>query len=92
MASKTQLEEVEDKVFGENDVVILDGKRFVRCVFNGCHFVYGGGELAQHHCTISGKCDFDFVDAAHRTISLLEFFGYKMMSVEGDSPEHKYAN
>lgn len=90
--SDTRLQRIEGQSFGEGDTVLLDGKRFVRCVFKACDFTYGGGELAFEDCTISGKCHFEFVGAAHRTITVLEKFGYRMSSDSGDSPAFRYSH
>lgn len=36
------METIEDRVFGPDETVLLDGHRFVRCVFNRCGIAFGG--------------------------------------------------
>jgi len=85
------LERVEDKTFGVHDTVVLDGKLFVKCVFQGCEVVYGGGEMAHEGCLFS-NCRVTFVGAAHATVQLMLNFGYKIISPSGENPETKFSH
>jgi hypothetical protein len=75
------VERIEDQVFKAGDVVILDGKHFSRCTFDGCKVVYAGGYAGFEHC-LWGNCAYSFTEAAYRTGGLLATLGFLRPEVE----------
>jgi len=68
--TETILSVVENKRF-EREKVILDGHLFSKCVFVKCTLVYSGGEYNTHECAMSPGCQFEFLDAANRTLNTI---------------------
>lgn len=49
------LEEIRGRVFS-NEVVQIDGKKFVRCDFRAVRLHYAGGDYDFDHCNFYGRC------------------------------------
>jgi len=71
------MENVEDKAFGAQDVIVFDNKSFLRCSFVRCTIVYSGGVTKWHSCHFD-TCRIVLKDAANRTKEVLEGFGFKI--------------
>jgi hypothetical protein len=86
----SELERVEWKTFGPRDTVVLDGKSFFHCVFEGCELVYYASDMPHIHegCTFSG-CRVTFANSAWWTVQLMMRLGYKITSPSGQNPEAK---
>ncbi len=64
------METVEGRTF-ENERVILDGRKFVRCAFTGCTLVYTGTEsLGLEGCTMN-SCNWSFEGPAGNTLEFM---------------------
>jgi len=63
-------ETVQNETFLDTTVMV-DGKHFARCTFNGATLVYGGGALpAFDHCTFN-NIRLQFADKAANTLEFL---------------------
>jgi hypothetical protein len=86
---ETKLILIENKKFGPNDTVVLDGHHYVGCVFDGCEVAYSGGEFSHDGTTQGIPSDLVFYGAANRTVELLKWCGYKIISPSGEQPYTK---
>jgi hypothetical protein len=68
------MESVENKTFGAGAVVFMDDKYFIRCRFDGCMLVYGGGEYGWIECTF-GTVQISFTGSADRVINFAKNLG-----------------
>jgi hypothetical protein len=79
-------EVIRGRRFGPSDLVLLDGKLFFSCFFDGCGLEYYGGDFTHVDCTFSG-CRVFFGQAAWRTVQLMRDLGYTITSSAGQNPE-----
>lgn len=71
------LKRIENKTFGPNETVTLDGCVFINCIFDGCDFVYGAeADTAQINCTSEREQTITFCGAAQRTLNTLKALGF----------------
>jgi len=69
------VKEILDGQTFTNETVVIDDKRFVKCVFMSCTFRYSGGDWDIDGCHISSDCNWSFGGPAYRTAALLKMFG-----------------
>ena len=86
--AESELTRIENKTFGPNDTVILDGCVFIDCVFDGCDLVYSGEkDTAQIGCTSIREPNILFCRSAQRTLNMLKLLGFTVTSPFGDEPK-----
>lgn len=56
----------------EEQAVLLDGQKFVRCTFTKCNLVYEGGIVPYLHENTFIDCVFNFDGSAGRTLLFLK--------------------
>ncbi len=56
----------------ENIPVQIDNVSFVKCVFQNCTLVFGGGQVNLDACELN-ECNFGFSGAAASTLDYLKF-------------------
>jgi hypothetical protein len=84
----TNLKHIENKTFGPNETVILDGHIFVNCVFDGCDMVYNGKyDTAQIECRTGRPFNILIGGSAQRTLNVLKTLGFKVISPFGEEPQ-----
>jgi hypothetical protein len=85
-----ELTRIENKTFGPNETVNLDGCVFINCVFDGCDFVYSGeADTAQIGCTSIREQNILFCGSAQRTLNTLKALGFTVTSPFGDEPKEQ---
>jgi hypothetical protein len=84
-----ELEKIDGKIFGPQETVVLDGRHFVGCTFDGCEISYSGGDFGNEANTYERPCSLVFYGAAHRTRLVLELAGYRITSPFGQQPQTK---
>jgi len=86
--AEENLTRIENKTFGPNETVILDGCAFINCVFDGCDMVYDGKyDTSQIECRTGRPCNVLIGGSAQRTLNTLKTLGFKVISPFGDEPE-----
>jgi len=79
---------IENKTFGPNETVILDGHIFINCVFDGCDmFFYGEAHTAQIGCRTERPSNISIGGSAQRTLDTLKALGFKVISPFGEEPQ-----
>ena len=82
------MERIENKTFGPNETVILDGNIFINCVFDGCDLVFSAeADTAQIGCTNGRESNILFCGPAQRTLNTLKTLGFKVISPFGEEPQ-----
>ena len=82
------MERIENKTFGPNETVILDGNLFINCIFDGCDMVYNGKyDTAQISCRTERPCNILIGGSAQRTLDVLKSLGFKVLSPFGEEPQ-----
>ena len=79
------MEKVKGTTFDKQNVVV-DGKEFEDCTFRQCTLIYKGGDLPQLlRCNIAGTCDWQFQEAAGRTLLFISklYHGGAKAYIEG---------
>jgi len=61
---------VRDRNF-TREAVVLDGKTFVNCRFEGCELIYSGGRPFVFKNTTADECTMSFVGRAENTVQTL---------------------
>lgn len=74
MAAISMLEPVQDRRF-RDEIVELDGKRFMSCSFYGCTLNYSGGDVEFGPGCSADDCRPMFSGPARRTVLLLRTLG-----------------
>lgn len=64
---------VVNKAF-KDQTVVIDGYRFINCLFDNCTFVINRGTFELHNCQLGIKM-FYFGEEAQKTIQLLQLSG-----------------
>jgi limonene-1,2-epoxide hydrolase len=64
---------IQDRVFGPEDVVTIDGHDFLNCFFGACTIIYSGGEFGMKNTSTDGSFRLELRDAAARTGQLLQW-------------------
>lgn len=64
------MERIENQTF-RNEVVSVDGKRFVACVFDSCTLLYAGGDVPVFSQCRFIEVSLQFTDSAVDTIKFL---------------------
>lgn len=77
----SEIERIDDQMFGPGDTVVLDNKMFSRCTFDGAKVVYSGSFAGFEECSW-GDCTYVFTEAAYRTGGLLAQIGFLKDGVE----------
>lgn len=54
-----------------NSTEVLDGNEYENCKFDNCQIVYGGGEIPRITNCQFGNCQWQFADAAERTLNFM---------------------
>ena len=72
------METIEGKTFA-NESVELDGKHFIRCIFNDCILEYRGGQVGFDRVQMNG-CRHVFFGRARRTLHYLQNVGLMQYS------------
>jgi hypothetical protein len=88
--AEVELIRVENKTFGPGETVVLDGRIFINCVFEGCDFIYAGeADTAQIGGTPIRNADIYFCGAAQRTINILNALGFNVIDGDGNTPQEQ---
>ena len=82
------MKRIENRIFGPDETVILDGYLFIDCVFDGCDMVYNGKyDTAQIECRTERPCNIFIGGVAQRAINTLKTLGFKVISPFGEEPQ-----
>jgi hypothetical protein len=88
--TEVKLIRVENKTFGPNETVNLDGCAFINCVFDGCDmFFYGKADTTQISCRTERPCNIFIGGTAQRTLDTLKSLGFKVISPFGEEPQEE---
>jgi hypothetical protein len=83
-----ELKQIENKTFGPNETVILDGHLFIDCIFDGCDMVFDGeADTAQIGCRTERPANVIIGGSAQRTLNTLKSLGFRFISPFGDEPQ-----
>ena len=86
--TEASLKRIENKTFGPNETVVLDGCSFINCVFDGCEIILGANNpVSYESCTTARPPRVMLCGAAQRTFDLLKFFGFTISSAFEDEPK-----
>lgn len=61
---------LKSRIFN-NELVELDGRKYVNCKFVNCTFLYSGDRHILERCRFRGRKNYHFIEAAGRTVNLL---------------------
>jgi len=55
---------IEGHAYLGGNRIAIDGKRFVRCKFDGCFLTYSGGSFVWEDCQILSPCSVEMLGSA----------------------------